>query len=233
MIEQSYIYGLIGGLIIGLAGAVYLLGNGRIMGASGVIGGLVDGSGRSEWLHQRSWGLRNFASLAQRDCRDRILPSCRRRQRPSLQTHTGSDLMRGIISLSSGALFGLGLLSSGMVDTSRVQGWLDIFGDWDPTLAFVLGGAILPMVIAWRISEQRRAPLAGGTFPARPAQKITTDLAIGLMIFGAGWGLAGLCPGTSFAALSFGGWEGLFFVGSMIGGMLLAVPAKRVRLGMA
>ena len=137
--------------------------------------------------------------------------------------------MRGVISLSSGALFGLGLLISGMVDTSRVQGWLDIFGEWDPTLAFVLGGAILPMAIAWRISEKRRAPLAGGTFPARPAQKITPDLAIGSMIFGAGWGLAGLCPGPSFAALSFGGWEGLIFVGSMIGGMLLAVPAKRVR----
>ena len=141
--------------------------------------------------------------------------------------------MRGIISLSSGALFGLGLLISGMVDTGRVQGWLDIFGDWDPTLAFVLGGAILPMAIAWRISEKRRAPLAGGTFPARPAQKITPDLAIGSMIFGAGWGLAGLCPGPSFAALSFGGWEGLLFVGSMIGGMLLAVPAKRARFAMA
>ena len=141
--------------------------------------------------------------------------------------------MRRIFSLSSGALFGLGLLISGMVDTSRVQGWLDIFGNWDPTLAFVLAGAILPMAIAWRISEKRRAPMAGGSFPARRVQKITPDLAIGSMIFGAGWGLAGLCPGPSFAALTFGGWEGLLFVGSMISGMLLAVPAKRARLAMA
>ncbi|MBT8458584.1 MAG: hypothetical protein KJN60_02825 [Boseongicola sp.] len=141
--------------------------------------------------------------------------------------------MRGVFSLTSGALFGLGLLISGMVDTSRVQGWLDIFGDWDPTLAFVLGGAILPMAIAWRISERSSAPLAGGTFPDRRAQKITPDLAVGSMIFGAGWGLAGLCPGPSFASLTFGGWEGLLFAGSMIGGMLLTAPAKRIRLTMA
>lgn len=138
--------------------------------------------------------------------------------------------MRGLISLLSGSLFGVGLLISGMVDTSRVQGWLDIFGDWDPTLAFVLGGAIIPMAVAWRISEKKRTPLTGGTFPARPSQKISRDLAIGSLIFGAGWGLAGLCPGPSFAALTFGGWEGLLFVAAMIAGMLLAVPAKRMQL---
>lgn len=137
--------------------------------------------------------------------------------------------MRGFISLASGSLFGLGLLISGMVDTNRVQGWLDIFGDWDPTLAFVLGGAILPMAIAWRIAEARQKPFAGGSFPAKPDQKISTDLAVGSMIFGAGWGLAGLCPGPSFAALSFGGWEGLLFVAAMVVGMMLAAPAKRLR----
>ncbi len=136
--------------------------------------------------------------------------------------------MRGLISLTSGSLFGLGLLISGMVDTKRVQGWLDVFGDWDPTLAFVLGGAILPMAVAWRIAKNRRTPLAGGAFPARAEQKITTDLAIGSMIFGAGWGLAGLCPGPSFAALSFGGWQGVLFVASMAFGMLLTVPARRL-----
>lgn len=136
--------------------------------------------------------------------------------------------MRGLISLTSGSLFGLGLLISGMVDTNRVQGWLDIFGDWDPTLAFVLGGAILPMAVAWRIAERRKTSLAGDAFPAPAAPKITTDLAIGSIIFGAGWGLAGLCPGPSFAALSFGGWQGVLFVVSMAVGMLLTVPAKRL-----
>ncbi|KAJ56320.1 membrane protein [Actibacterium mucosum KCTC 23349] len=138
--------------------------------------------------------------------------------------------MRGILSLASGSLFGLGLLISGMVDTKRVQGWLDIFGDWDATLAFVLGGAILPMLVAWRMTEKLKSPMAGGTFPAPVEQKISADLAVGSMIFGAGWGLAGLCPGPSFASLSFGGWQGLLFVGAMIVGMLLAVPAKRMRL---
>ncbi|WP_050927556.1 DUF6691 family protein [Aestuariivita boseongensis] len=138
--------------------------------------------------------------------------------------------MRNLIALASGSLFGLGLLISGMVDTTRVQGWLDFLGDWDPTLAFVLGGAIIPMAIAWRVAASRGAPLSGGSFPSKPDQRITSDLAIGSLIFGAGWGLAGLCPGPAFASLSFGGWEGLVFAGAMIAGMVLAVPAKRLRL---
>lgn len=136
--------------------------------------------------------------------------------------------MRNLIALASGSLFGIGLLISGMTDTNRVQGWLDAFGAWDPTLAFVLGGAILPMAIAWRIAEARRAPVSGGAFPSPPEPKITSRLAVGSVLFGAGWGLAGLCPGPSLAALSFGGWEGLLFVVSMIAGMLLAVPAGRL-----
>lgn len=137
--------------------------------------------------------------------------------------------MRNLIALASGSLFGIGLLISGMVDTNRVQGWLDIFGAWDPTLAFVLGGAILPMAIAWRVAAARQAPISGGTFPSTAEPKITSGLAVGSMLFGAGWGLAGLCPGPSLAALSFGGWEGLLFVASMVAGMLLAVPAGRLR----
>ncbi len=136
--------------------------------------------------------------------------------------------MRGLISLLSGGLFGLGLLVSGMTDTTRVQGWLDIFGAWDPTLAFVLGGAILPMAVAWRVAARRAAPLVGGAFPPPPSGGITPRLAIGSLIFGAGWGLAGLCPGPAFASLSFGGWEGLAFAAAMLAGMLLAVPAKRI-----
>lgn len=135
--------------------------------------------------------------------------------------------MRNLFALISGSLFGIGLLVSGMVDTQRVQGWLDIFGDWDPTLAFVMGGAILPMFFTWRLALKRIEPLTGGSFPAPIEQKITADLAIGSMLFGAGWGLAGLCPGPSFAALTFGGWEGLLFVAAMVAGMALAPPVKR------
>ena len=76
--------------------------------------------------------------------------------------------MRNLISAVSGGLFGLGLLISGMTDTAKVQGWLDLFGDWDPTLAFVLGGAILPMLFAWRIAARRKASVVGDAFPTLP-----------------------------------------------------------------
>ena len=121
----------------------------------------------------------------------------------------------------SGALFGLGLLVSGMTDTTKVQGWLDIFGDWDPTLAFVLGGAILPMVLAWRIAARRRVAVLGGDITPLPANEITPSLAIGSAMFGAGWGLAGLCPGPAIASLAWGGTGGLVFSGAMIAGMML------------
>lgn len=142
--------------------------------------------------------------------------------------------MRGLVAFLAGGLFGLGLLLSGMTDTTKVQGWLDIFGAWDPTLAFVLGGAILPMAVAWRIVERRKraaqVSLAGAPFPDPPAPRITTELALGSTLFGAGWGLAGLCPGPALASLSFGGWQGLVFLGAMIVGMWVAVPARRLRV---
>jgi len=86
--------------------------------------------------------------------------------------------MRILISLVSGALFGLGLIISGMTDTKKVQGWLDIFGEWDPTLAFVMGGAMLPMVIAWK-ATQVRTPLTADKFPAANTAGIDRDLIIG------------------------------------------------------
>ncbi len=135
--------------------------------------------------------------------------------------------MRLLISILSGSIFGLGLLVSGMVDTIKVQGWLDVFGDWDPTLAFVMGGAILPMAVAWQIVNRKTKSLVGTQFPAAPVQEITPRLAIGSVLFGAGWGLAGLCPGPAIASLSFGGWQGLVFAASMIVGMILvALPSK-------
>ena len=72
--------------------------------------------------------------------------------------------MRLVLALIAGSLFGAGLFVSGMTDTTKVQGWLDVFGDWDPTLAFVMGGAVIPMFFAWRLTKGRR-PVAGGEFP--------------------------------------------------------------------
>lgn len=137
--------------------------------------------------------------------------------------------MRNIFAFIAGALFGAGLFISGMTDTSKVQGWLDVFGDWDPTLAFVMGGAIIPMFVAWRITVGRR-PVLGGEFPEQPEQKVSSNLAIGSVMFGAGWGLAGLCPGPAIASLSYGGIGHWVFLAAMIAGMGLAVPIK-ARLG--
>ena len=128
--------------------------------------------------------------------------------------------MRAGLALVAGAVFGLGLLLSGMTDTTKVQGWLDIFGAWDPTLAFVLGGAIIPMTIAWRIAARRREAVLGGVIPVRGDAKITPQLALGSTLFGIGWGLSGLCPGPSMASLGFGGWQGEVFFVAMCAAMI-------------
>ena len=128
--------------------------------------------------------------------------------------------MRAGLALLAGAVFGLGLLISGMTDTTKVQGWLDLFGVWDPTLAFVLGGAIIPMAIAWRLAARRREAVLGGPIPAPSNAEITPRLAVGSALFGVGWGLSGLCPGPSLASLSFGGWQGALFFIAMCAAMM-------------
>jgi uncharacterized protein (TIGR01244 family) len=138
------------------------------------------------------------------------------------------DLMGRIwVGLFCGALFGAGLMLSGMTDTVKVQGWLDVFGDWDATLAFVMGGAILPMAVAWRVAARRAAPVMGGSFPPPPRREVGPNLVIGSVLFGAGWALAGLCPGPALASAGFGGWGGLVFLLAMAAAMLVA---PRIRL---
>jgi uncharacterized membrane protein YedE/YeeE len=136
--------------------------------------------------------------------------------------------MKNFIALLAGLLFGGGLIVSGMTNTAKVQGWLDVFGAWDPTLAFVMGGAMIPMALAW-ILTKNRTPLTGGSFPARPDPKLGRNLIIGSTMFGMGWGLAGLCPGPAIASIGFGGAYLWTFVAAMIVGMLLA---PRVRATM-
>ncbi|MGR3759025.1 DUF6691 family protein [Roseobacteraceae bacterium NS-SX3] len=137
-------------------------------------------------------------------------------------------MQRMILALIAGALFGTGLFLSGMTDTTKVQGWLDVFGDWDPTLAFVMGGAIIPMFVAWRLTAGRR-PLAGGTFPDLPRPELDHRLITGSVLFGMGWGLAGLCPGPAMASLTYNGWGGLLFLAAMAAGMM-AAPRAAVQL---
>lgn len=131
-------------------------------------------------------------------------------------------MKRNFFALLAGSLFGAGLFTSGMTDTAKVQGWLDLFGAWDPTLAFVLTGAILPMAVAWRFAARRKSAVLGNPLPATPARELDTPLIVGSTLFGAGWALAGLCPGPSFAALTYNGTGGVVFVLAMLTGMLAA-----------
>ncbi len=135
-------------------------------------------------------------------------------------------MARLFLSLLSGAIFGLGLAISGMTDTTKVQGWLDVFGHWDPTLAFVMGGAILPMAVAWQVSERMFHPVLGGAFPERPKREVGPNIVIGSVLFGMGWALAGLCPGPALASLSWGGVGGAVFLLAMLAGMLAAPPIR-------
>jgi uncharacterized membrane protein YedE/YeeE len=136
--------------------------------------------------------------------------------------------MRTLISFIVGGLFGAGLLISGMTDTTKVQGWLDVFGNWDPTLAFVMAGAIVPMAIAWQVARGRK-PVLADSFPSPPEPRLGANLVVGSTLFGMGWGLAGLCPGPAIASLGFGGFGGIAFAAAMVAGMSIA-PNLRTRL---
>lgn len=138
-------------------------------------------------------------------------------------------MQRYLYALISGGLFGAGLVVSGMIDTTKVQGWLDVFGDWDPTLAFVMGAAILPMAIAWRFAAHRETSVLGFAMPEKPKPEVGPNLVIGSVLFGMGWALAGLCPGPALASISFGGAGGLVFLVAMLAGMAIA-PLIRKRI---
>lgn len=139
--------------------------------------------------------------------------------------------MRIVIALLAGGLFGAGLLVSGMTDTAKVQGWLDLFGNWDPTLAFVLGGAILPMLVAWRIAARRDRSVLGNALPQPSEPVIDGSLIGGSALFGFGWALVGLCPGPAMAVLGFGGTNAMIFFAAMIGGMMAWGGRSLIRRG--
>ena len=121
--------------------------------------------------------------------------------------------------LASGLLFGAGLTISGMTDPQRVRGFLDFFGDWDPTLAFVMGGAVLVMAVAWRLRTRMSTPVFGEKFALPDRTDIDAPLVIGSALFGIGWGIAGLCPGPAVASLALSPMHALPFVVAMLAGM--------------
>jgi uncharacterized membrane protein YedE/YeeE len=123
--------------------------------------------------------------------------------------------------LVSGAIFGAGLAIGGMTDPARVRGFLDIFGKWDPTLAFVMVGAVAVMAIAWRIRESMDRPLFGDRFSLPDRSDFDARLVVGAAVFGVGWGIAGLCPGPAVAALALAPLSVVPFVLAMLAGMAL------------
>ena len=123
--------------------------------------------------------------------------------------------------LLSGSLFGAGLALGGMTDPARVRGFLDLFGDWDPTLAFVMGGAVLVMAVAWRLRERMARPIFAPQFSLPDRSDLTGRLLGGSALFGIGWGIAGLCPGPGIAALVIQPVAAAIFVVAMLAGMAL------------
>ena len=126
-----------------------------------------------------------------------------------------------IASLVTGTLFGAGLALSDMINPARVLAFLDLAGDWDPSLAFVMGGAIIPMVIAYSVSRRMRTPLFDKSFFIPENRVLDRRLLIGAALFGIGWGLVGFCPGPAIAGLVMGAWQPWLFVAAMLGGMWL------------
>lgn len=130
--------------------------------------------------------------------------------------------MSQVLAGLAGLLFGFGLSLSGMTAPARVQGFLDLAGVWDPTLAFVMGGALLVNLPAYWLTRRRAAPLFGVRFQLPSRRDLDGRLLAGSALFGIGWGLAGLCPGPALASLSQGAPLLAGFVVAMVGGMLLA-----------
>ena len=129
--------------------------------------------------------------------------------------------MQLLMALVSGLVFGLGLTISGMTDPSKVTGFLDIAGKWDPSLAFVMGGAILVGLFAFRFAATRSRAILGGPMRLPTEQKIDRRLILGGLTFGVGWGLAGYCPGPALASLATGGGKPLVFTVAMLAGMAI------------
>jgi uncharacterized membrane protein YedE/YeeE len=130
--------------------------------------------------------------------------------------------MQRLTALLSGLLFGAGLALSGMVNPMKVQNFLDLTGAWDPTLIFVMGAGLAVTFIGYRVVFRRGKPLYAEAFSLPATRGIDARLVGGSVLFGAGWGLTGFCPGPAIASLVFGLWPSVLFVAAMTAGMLAA-----------
>lgn len=139
--------------------------------------------------------------------------------------------MLTVASLLAGLVFGLGLIVSGMANPAKVLGFLDLAGAWDPSLAFVMAGAIAVGMVAFTVARRRTLSFLGAGMHLPSARHIDRRLVMGSMLFGVGWGIAGFCPGPGLVALGMGEVKALAFVVAMLAGMgifeMLERPKRR------
>ena len=130
-------------------------------------------------------------------------------------------MLKNIIGLLAGLLFGIGLLISGMTDPAKVQGFLDVFGAWDISLALVMGGGLVLAFVGVLWAKRQQKSWTGAVIEMPNITAVNKKLLIGATLFGIGWGLVGICPGPGIVLLGTGIWQSYVFIAAMVGGMVL------------
>lgn len=136
--------------------------------------------------------------------------------------------MNAVAAFAAGLVFATGLVLSGMTDPGKVIGFLDVFGRWDPSLAFVMAGAILVGFFAFMLAHRRASTFLGGAMHLPQRRDIDSRLVGGSLVFGVGWGLAGFCPGPAVVSFASGVDQAAIFVGAMLAGMMIYRAAERL-----
>ncbi len=136
-------------------------------------------------------------------------------------------MQRTIAAFATGALFGLGLTVSQMINPAKVLGFLDLFGAWDPSLALVMVGALIVTGIGYHLVLRQPAPLLASSFRRPTSRDIDRRLLAGAAVFGLGWGMAGFCPGPAISALASGRWQAFAFIVAMVCGFAVSRLADR------
>lgn len=138
-------------------------------------------------------------------------------------------ILRSIAAFACGLVFSFGLILGGMLDPARVLAFLDLAGVWNPSLMFVLGGAVCVAFAGVRLARHLKRPVLDETFALPTACQIDTPLVVGSCLFGLGWGMAGFCPGPAVASVGAGVWQGCVFTAAMLAGMLVFERVKPAR----
>jgi len=137
--------------------------------------------------------------------------------------------MYALSAFATGLIFGIGLIISGMTDPSKIIGFLDLTGSWDPSLAFVMGGAVAVGYIAFSLARRRQTAFLGGAIQLPTGRQIDRRLVFGSLAFGIGWGLAGYCPGPAVVSIGMGQEKAIVFAVAMVAGMALFQLIERLR----